>query len=339
MTRPPQSRLTHSLGLGPTVRPLNVFALASSTLLSISFLVFLNGIQPFYLSGVLKVPSNLLGNITGNLILADELLALGLVFVWGAVADRITFRWVAVVGHVFVALGFGLYTVSRRVYPEVLGSRLVFSVGASALVTTLGAALAGMTAITNVEDEAGDAAPSEESPLLQHSSLETFEHPANPAHSARLAGLLGFCAGSGALLAVFGFLRLPTILSPHLDDSLKTAILYTFYIVAALALCEALFLIFGLKLRGSSLEVGNEEALSDGHHETAGWKASVVGVLHELTKGFRIACSESEVALACGSAFVTRAQAIVVSAFIPLFINEVQFFIFWNQAGPPPHIA
>lgn len=127
MTR---SRLTHHLGLGPTVRPLNVVALLSSALLSISFLVFLNSIQPFYLSTVLGVPSDILGTVTGNLILADELCALVLVFVWGAVSDRVTVRWVAVLGHLFVAAGLGSYTVSRRVYPDVLGSRLVFSVSA-----------------------------------------------------------------------------------------------------------------------------------------------------------------------------------------------------------------
>ena len=128
MPPPPRSKVIHYLGLGATVRPLNVVARSSSALLSISFLVFLNGIQPFFLTTVLHVPSESLGTTTGNLILADELLALLLVFVWGAVSDRITVRWVAVLGHLFVGLGVWLYTVSRSVYPGVLGARLVFSV-------------------------------------------------------------------------------------------------------------------------------------------------------------------------------------------------------------------
>lgn len=208
----PRSSLTHYFGLGPTVRPLNVVALASSALLSISFLVFLNSVQPFFLTSVLHppVPRDRLGQVTGTLILADELLSLLLVFAWGVVADRVTVRWVAVAGHIIAGGGLGLYTLSKRVYPDVLLSRLVFAVsaapekegsmqadallsqtGASALVMVLGAALAGMTSIPK------------DSPV-EESSETTALLPAaapNPAHSARFAGLLGFSSGIGALLA------------------------------------------------------------------------------------------------------------------------------------------
>ncbi|KAL8283293.1 hypothetical protein RQP46_005703 [Phenoliferia psychrophenolica] len=313
---PPRSRLTQYLGLGAGVRPLNVVALSSSALLSISFLVFLNGILPFFLTTVLNVPRTTLGRVTGNLLLADELLALVLVFVWGSVADRITVRWVAVAGHLFVALGFAFITVSRNVYPEVLVSRLVFTIGASALVTTLGAALAGMTSITH--DEEPTSEPTEASSLLPATPTGT----ANPANVARFAGLLGFSSGIGALLAVFGLLRLPPILAPHLDESLKRAILATFYIVILLALGEGIFLVWGLKGPVVVAESGEAELEE---RVALGWKDSAVGIAKELSRGFVIASGEGEVALACLSGFVTRAQAIVVSAFIPLLIND--FFL------------
>ena len=98
--------------------------------------------------------------------------------------------------------------------------------------------------------------------------------------------------------AVFGYLRLPPVLAPHLDDSLKSAILVTFYIVISLAVTEGLFLIWGL--RGSVTE------LSEVAEERApvGWKASAVGIAKELSSGFLIASRESEIALACLSGFV-----------------------------------
>lgn len=122
--------LTRFLGLAPSVRPLNVIALSSSATFSLSFIVFLNTIQPFFLTTYLDppVPADVLGSVTGTIILGDEILTLVLVLVWGVVADRITVRRVASGGHLIIGLSFFLYPLARSPLPGVLLARLVFAV-------------------------------------------------------------------------------------------------------------------------------------------------------------------------------------------------------------------
>ena len=184
-------------------------------------------------------------------------------------------------------------------------------------MTTLGAALAGFTAVPSY---GADVESTEATSLLPPEA----DSSSDPANVARFAGLLGFSAGLGALLAgdghtlyitkhlltldpraVFGFLRLPPILAPHLDESLSRAILLTFYIIVALALSEAVFLVWGLKRRPfeTASPPQNETAVE---REMVGWKDSAVGIAKELGRGFIIAQGEGEVALACLSGFAVR---------------------------------
>lgn len=92
-------------------------------------------------------------------------------------------------------------------------------------------------------------APAETTPLL----ATLLETDTPKARHGRLAGLVGFSTGTGALLAVFGLLRLPAILAQSRDPeqkdpkSLKHAVHQTFFIVAIFAWVSALFVTFGLK--------------------------------------------------------------------------------------------
>lgn len=124
---PSPSPVTRWLGLDPTVSPLNAFALLSSSLLSITFLVALNSIQPAILDG-LEVPQDRVGKVTGQLILADELVALTLYAVWGWTADRFGVRWVAVTGHFIISIALMLYPRVETVFPPLLLSRMLFAV-------------------------------------------------------------------------------------------------------------------------------------------------------------------------------------------------------------------
>ncbi|SCV68161.1 BQ2448_282 [Microbotryum intermedium] len=209
------SRLTAYLGLDDSVRPINALALASSTLLSIALLVFLNASQPFLLD-LLGVPKARLGRVTGQLVLADELVALGCYSVWGFVSDRIGVRWVAVAGHALC--GVSLLAYANVHLSWLILARMLFAVGASALVTALSAAHSSMTALPEPDQDDDAHAPSpphhhhslpsssdrsesssEHSRLLARSSERATTRAANK--SARFAGLLGFSSGLGALLA------------------------------------------------------------------------------------------------------------------------------------------
>ncbi|KAM0751943.1 hypothetical protein T439DRAFT_325124 [Meredithblackwellia eburnea MCA 4105] len=344
--------LASMLGLSQQTTKLNIVCLTTSALLSISFLVFLNSLQPFYLSVVPSppVPHSSLGSVTGTIILCDQVLSLALVFLWGAVADRITVRWVAVLGHLVVGLAFACFSVGRRIFPDVILARMVFAIGASALMTSLGAALASMTAIAplklsdssaqlDVHEDGEGEDTTEQTALLATTEQRQESIPAsNPAHAARFAGVLGFASGLGALVAVFFYLRIPTILSPIFgggegNTNDKKAIIVTLMIVMLIAFAEAGFVTVGLRIRTDSLSSrtpDNAEGRVD--ERRLGFRANVKKVARELGRGVRIAKSEPEVALACIAGFVTRSGSILVSAYIPLFINE--FYISHSLCNP-----
>ncbi|SGY17755.1 BQ5605_C015g07878 [Microbotryum silenes-dioicae] len=334
------SRLTAYLGLDRSVRPINAVALASSTLLSITLLVFLNASQPFLLD-LLDVPNA--GRMTGQLVLADELVALGCYSVWGFISDRIGVRWVAVAGHALC--GVALVAYVNVPLSVLIIARMLFAVGASALVTALSAALSSMTALPESESESecesdigtgqdGDVRTSsphghsqprssnqrelsnEHSRLLATSSEQATTSAANK--SARFAGLLGFSSGLGALLAVFVLLPLPAQISARFANvSLRAALRYTYYLTAALAFVESLFLIVGLNRPSTVAPIKSRERQAN-----STLRDKSIATLKEMSLGVRIARQEPRIALGYLTSFTSRASATIVTGFIPLLINH-----------------
>ncbi|SCZ89896.1 BZ3500_MvSof-1268-A1-R1_Chr1-3g01646 [Microbotryum saponariae] len=330
------SRLTAYLGLDRSVRPINAVALASSTLLSITLLVFLNASQPFLLD-LLDVPNA--GRMTGQLVLADELVALGCYSVWGFISDRIGVRWVAVAGHALC--GVALVAYVNVPLSVLIIARMLFAVGASALVTALSAALSSMTALPESESESdigtgqdGDVRTSsphghsqptssnqtglsnEHSRLLATSSERATTSAANK--SARFAGLLGFSSGLGALLAVFVLLPLPAQISARFANvSLRAALRYTYYLTAALAFVESLFLIVGLNRPSTVAPIKSRERQAN-----STLRDKSIATLKEMSLGVRIARQEPRIALGYLVSFTSRASATIVTGFIPLLINH-----------------
>lgn len=316
-----RSHLISSFGLSKTVTLFNIFALLSSGFTSVCFLVFLNSSQVFVLSDLLAVPTDKIGTITGDLILADELLSLGAVFVWGACCDVMGIRWVAVVGNWLVGMSFVAYVEVKSVFPGLLLARLLFAVGASALVTCLSATLAALTAIPRAPDV-------ESEPLLNDNEAED-RRPASPipkpSNVARFSGVLGFTTGCGALFAVFVLLRLPARIADWLPSSsptlsLERGIRFTFFLATLIAIFEGIVLIFGLKIK---LAIPLKGAEAEGNQVTTADR--IKEVVKDLPVGFVVAWKEKEVALAYLSGFATRAQSLVGAAFIPIFVNN--FFI------------
>lgn len=127
-TAPSPSRFTNYLGLDPTVTPLNALSLLSSSLLTITFFVSLNSIQPFLLTS-LGIKSKEIGNVTGTLILVDEIVSLSLYFVFGVLADRFGVRMIASGGHLAAGMGMMGYAIAGKVWPWLLVARIIFAVG------------------------------------------------------------------------------------------------------------------------------------------------------------------------------------------------------------------
>lgn len=351
-------------------------------LFSIAFLVFLNSSISFVITDVIGDDDEQLGDATGTLGFADELLALVACPLWGLISDRIGVRTVAVTGYCIVGLSLIGLVQSKNVYPELLFSRLAFSVGGAACSTMVTAVLPSMVAQRISTDEepsvqergaaSGHAArllaeerearrdslghgatPSMSSEVTitptrytshsrtrlqqqrQHnvqpgSTDESKEEPEDKASgTSQLAGFVGFFTGAGALVALALFLPMPAYFQRRgqsQSDSLETS----YYIVAAVAFCVAIFVFVGLrKLPGEEdkkfsalFERPYDESTrfdQEGHLHTT---LTPAPSYFELVKdSLKLGLTDSTIFLGYLGGFVARASSVGISLFIPVFVN------------------
>lgn len=176
--------------LRPGLGMANLVVLMVASMMAIASLVFLNAMQAYVLVDLLGWDRSRLGQTGGTFALADELVAIPMVAVWGLISDRIGRRIVFGVGMLIIAGSLAAYPYAGCVYPSSIGSvvssllllRLIFAVGASAATAML-TALIGDYASENGR--------------------------------GRLAGLVGMSTGLGALFAALCLSRLPLWLSRY----------------------------------------------------------------------------------------------------------------------------
>ncbi|KAJ3107851.1 hypothetical protein HDU97_003199, partial [Phlyctochytrium planicorne] len=197
------------LELAPGTSVLSFSAYLLATSLNICLFVYLNSSQTFVLTQILRVPTEILGDTSGTLTFADELLSLVAVWMWGIASDLLGRRIVYVSGFVIMSLALGFYTFAGNVYPQLLLLRLLFAVGGAAASSMLTAVLS---------DYATDK------------------------DRGKSSGLVGLVSGLGALLALFVFLRLPS----NFDDPVR-GLKTTYIMVAGIAFVFGLFLLLALR--------------------------------------------------------------------------------------------
>ncbi|ORX87632.1 MFS general substrate transporter [Basidiobolus meristosporus CBS 931.73] len=127
----------------------------------------------------------------------------------------------------------------------------------------------------------------------------------------RVAGVVGIFSGLGALLAVGVLLPLPGRLTKLYDGDSVKAIKTSFYIVGGIAMCLSLFLWFTLPKERS---LGQKEAGVDQEKKPE-------NTLALLKEGF-LASKDPRVFLGYISSFVARADTVVVSTFISLWVAQ-----------------
>ena len=228
------------LGLASHIKPKHLFGFILHSTASVTFLVLLNSAQPSLIPYLSARPSNpggseddpallqTLGRLNSTLLFFDEAVSIILVLVWGSLAELVGPRSVAVVGYLFVAIGLNIFAVAQNAWPHLLIGRLVFALGASAVTSMLSGLLASFSATAA-------ASPADSGSSFAHSRISIAASPADDeatpllqgpraqapgkAGSGKLASIAGVFTGFGALIAVFGLLRLPPALAEWMDRS------------------------------------------------------------------------------------------------------------------------
>ncbi|MEV4064188.1 MFS transporter [Nonomuraea dietziae] len=195
----------------PGISKTNLWACMGLGFLGTTVITFLPAGQPYILNEVLGLSAGDLGRITGYLQIAAEV-ALILSLTWyGALADRIGRRPVAVAGLLLCAAGAALYPFAGNA-AVLVALRVLFALGIAALHVT-------MSAIT--ADYVRDRT------------------------RGRAYGWLGLFSGIGAVIAVLVLVRLPSMLEKGGMEPIAAA-RTGFLIVAALVVAGALALRFTL---------------------------------------------------------------------------------------------
>ena len=229
---------------------------------------------------------------------------------------------------------------ARNVYPQLVLTRLFFSLGGAATSTMVTAILPSMTAKALRPPTSGNnlglghaISPSVTSELTITPALFRSRSPQAPgtqriggpsaSSPARLAGFVGMFTGCGALLALGIFLPLPARFQKA-GISAAQAIADSYYVVGVIALVVSLFCYLGLRhLKGEEGKGWNaiyrkkatvDDSTQDAKLDLPYWRLLV----DSLLLGFQ----DRQVGLAYLGGFVARASSVGISLFIPLYVNS-----------------
>ena len=180
-------------------------------------------------------------------------------------------------------------------------------------------------------------------PARSNSHISVQNSPASP---PKLAGLVGFFTGCGALVALTLFLPLPARFSRFDNVTLGQAVADSFYVVGGIAFLVSCFCFIGL--RGLQGEEGKgwrllfEKSPPSHGYQTASQLDDQDGISAEtflpywrlLLDSTMLGYKDARIGLAYVGGFVARASSVGISLFIPLYINAYFFRNGFCQGSP-----
>ena len=240
---------------------------------------------------------------------------------------------VCVLGYTTIGLALFLSVQTKNVFPQLLLTRLLFSIGGAATSTMITAILPSMVSehqgrtkllpITQPSTNNDGMSPSICSEVtfsaqrLQHRPSSEKLTSTSP---TRLAGIVGVFTGCGALLALGLFLRLPEFIQRTGKES-GQALADSYYTIGGLALALAVVCFAGLQgLRGEEGK-GWRMLLGGCRKEQASNKPLELINLKSFFSSVALGFTKPLLGLGYLGGFVARAASVGISLFIPLFVN------------------
>ncbi|KAF9580062.1 hypothetical protein BGW38_003440, partial [Lunasporangiospora selenospora] len=272
----------------------NFIAYLLACTLTIALVVYLGIVQPFVFNIILGLRnSDNLGTLTGSLALYDEIIALPATLFWGVTSDLIGRRFVYASGFICLGTALILYQYTENVYPHVLLCRMLFSVGSSACTCMMTGTLS---------DIAGG----------QH-------------ERGRVAAMAGMFAGFGGLVGGMGLIGLPWKLERLVGDAengLKMALSLVGGVTIGLAVIFA-FTMPNLNVKDKPSLLQRIKSCfrknSSSGSKTDNSDIKLENPFKVLKEGF-IAGRDPRVALAYLSSFVARADTVLFTSYISLWV-------------------
>jgi len=193
------------------VSRLNMSAFYFSAFITICLLSFVNLVQPYLLTEILKVPLAEQGNVTGTVLFWHELVIIFVIGLAGSLSDQVGRRLIFAGSFLVVAVGYVLMIQSGMVWHLVF-FRMIFAIGAAGATSMLSTVLADYA----VDRDRGKA-----------------------------NGIQGVMNGLGAMTAVFILLKMPEWFKGGGMDAIAAG-QATYYVAAGLALLAAVLLWLGV---------------------------------------------------------------------------------------------
>ncbi|KAI7857386.1 major facilitator superfamily domain-containing protein [Circinella umbellata] len=269
------------------VHPVQFFFFLFSVFASLAVIVYFSAAQSWTLTSLLFVGDSA-GDITGSLSFYSEFISMIAVLCWGVASDYLEKRTINSISLVIMGIIVIAYPYASDVYPTLLILRFIYSVGTAGTTCMMAGFLL-------------EVVPGERSGLA--------------------SGLIGTCSGLGAIFAAFVLFSVPTRMS-HLVESQfdPRLIIYGYAVIGAvtIALGFILWFITPKNIRHiASITKNNSSNIA----AMSGWKTKSVEVLDNLRHGV-MAAKDPRIALGYVSSFFARADEVIITHFISLWVQQ-----------------
>ncbi|KAF9420811.1 hypothetical protein BGZ94_009017 [Podila epigama] len=304
---PPRKRLFWIFIVNDNITYLNFCSYLLACFGTICLIAYLAIIQPFVLTVILGITGDK-GDLTGNIALYDEIIALPATLIWGLLSDRIGRRPIYSAGFLCLGTALTLYPLARNVYPQLLLCRLLFSVGSAAATCMMTGTLS---------DVAG-----------------------GQRERGRVSAVVGMFAGFGGLVAGMVLTKVPFQLVQKAGSEIK-GIELCFQIVGGTAIAVAVMFMFtmhdmeGSHVKGIKYWTKRAFSRNKASLEPAPELQSLENPFKMLKYGF-LAARDPRVALAYMSSFVSRADTVLFSTYMSLWVVKYYEDLGWctkNSCG------